>query len=268
MSNSYRSVAGQLGLPEVSEILDPSLRVEYQAFLEQLNPGADGSVVVSDPYALSIDVSRLLPSVSDWCRSLDSRAQDRLLLLSLLAQPLDLRDLWRGGQPRLTYEGTLSLGVDATLAKLTTPAVPYGIWTVTGARRCRTEPALERLLEQLPMAAAIQSMSADTFGYEAWQVAKWSNEWAVVYGITDAGHEAYPFPWLLGFIRSDDAERNFIELLSLGASRFDMGFYCTMGSVVGDWPLAKAALPANEYGEFNRGWEDDGTQDDAMDDSF
>jgi hypothetical protein len=99
------------------------------------------------------------------------------------------------------------------------------------------------------------------FDYQLWQVVEWCNDWAVVYGLTDAGNQAYPFPWLLGFIRSDDAERNFVELLALGASQFDAGFYCTMGSVVGDWPLAEAALPANEFGEFNFGWAENEEED-------
>lgn len=254
--------AGMLGLPN-SDVVgqrDPTLRDEYAAFIAQLEVLVDGRVVLSGPYQLSVNAEGISKSAERWFAGLSEKDRCRLLLLSIVGRPFDAESLSPAGQSRFGDDPVVSLlfGNDnpQSLAEQG-GGMPFGLGTIEGRKKLSSEPALVALCDQLPTRAAIETLSAEfigampgNYGYQMWQIAEWSADWAVVFGITDAGYnEGYPFPWLLGFCKRDSLERNFITLLREGSARYDIGFYNTYGRVTSRWPIAELALVVDEDSE-------------------
>jgi hypothetical protein len=256
------SITGLLGMPirDAAGLSDSVLRDEYARFAEQLAVVADGSVVLSSPYQLSVQTEGIAKSAGRWFAGLSEQDRCRLLLLSIVTRPFDSTKLWPDARSRFGNAEIVALLFSnenpQSLAEHD-GGVPYGVSTVEGRKRLVSEPELKALYERLPSRAAIETLSAEfiggmpgNYGYQMWQVARWTEEWAVVFGVTDASRdEGYPFPWLLGFCRTDPLERNFIALLREGSSRFDIGFYNTYGRVTSRWPLAELALVVDEDSE-------------------
>jgi hypothetical protein len=84
------------------------------------------------------------------------------------------------------------------------------------------------------------------FAYQMWQVARWSDDYAVVYAISDLAGQGWPFPWILGFVELAAVERSFIKFLRAAGQMYDIGFYASSASVEGDWPLATVALTGSD----------------------
>jgi hypothetical protein len=260
MKNS--SAWSELGLPapRASEIRDVALRGLYEQFVGQLQIVEGGRVIVSDPYALSVDTDEISESMQDWYASLDQENRNKLLLLSIVCRPFEASSLWPNTGSRLVDDEDFRLlWADPSTASLAEnlKGIPFGLSTLQDRRRAIAEPGLKRLIDRVPTRTPIETLSSEFMGeqpgnyaYQMWQVARWSDQWAVVYGVTDAAKaEGYPFPWLLGFCRLDDLERNFVQLLHEGWKRFDIGFYYTYGRVTGSWKLAKLALVSDDGNE-------------------
>jgi hypothetical protein len=249
-----------LGLPSPanSEIRDEEMLFVYESFLNQLELVANAKVILSNPYELEINSNTLSAQKIDWRTDLSRKECKKMLFLSLISRPMDASTLWPKGQPKIT---------DAELFNLLWPTpnrlslsdakgeIPFGVETLPGLIETLSDPGLARLFAQVPSRKEVITISAEMVGWQPgnydhqmWQVAKWSTNWAVVFGVTDAGGEGYSFPWLLGFICTDDMERNFVSLLYEGTKRFDPGFYYTDGHVFSHWLLARLALAGCDGG--------------------
>ena len=256
------SVVNLLGLlrPESDEIHDPALRYEYARFIEQLEFAADGRVVLCNPYQLSLKAEGIGTSAARWLAGMNEQDRCRLLVLSIIAKPFDPTKLGPDAQSRSGEDEVVALLYSndnpQSLAEHR-GGMPYGISTVEGRRLVLAEPILSALLERLPSGPVIETLSAESigampgnYGYQMWQIARWTDDWAIVFGVTDAGwNEGYPFPWLLGFCRIERLERNLIALLREGSKRFGIGFYNTYGRDSSRWPLAELALIVDENSE-------------------
>jgi hypothetical protein len=256
------SVTELLGLPRLynAGFTDRVLQDEYARFVEQIEIVADGRVILANPYQLSVKAEGIGKSAARWYAGFCEQDRCRLLLLSIVAKPFDPTKLWPDAQSRFGEDEVVELlfGNDnpQSLAEHR-GGMPYGISTVEGRKLVLTEPTLSALLEWLPSGAAIETLSSEfigampgNYGYQMWQIAQWTGDWAIVFGVTDAGwNEGYPFPWLLGFCRRDSLERNFIALLREGSARYDIGFYNTYGKVTSRWPIAELALVVDEDSE-------------------
>ena len=251
-NNAMQPLLERLNFPDPALVQLPEVRDEYTQFLAQLVPVAGGDVVLSNPYFFEIAIDEITSSTEAWFRNRSPEQKTKLLLLSLFCRPLhsvNARDddeeqpldasifrlLW-GRRPVSLAEGT--------------SGIPFGIDCIDERRRAFNDPGLKLLLDTLPNHSVIETIASEfmdlipgNYSDQAWQIADWSSDWAVVYGLCDAGHEeGYPFPWLLGFCHKDNLERNFISLLREGSALFDLGFYCTYGDVSSEWRLANLAL--------------------------
>jgi hypothetical protein len=254
MKNVTCSPAALLGLPSPSdlEIRDDELSSVYESFIAQLELVADAKVILSNPYELEIDDSKLGELTQDWRSVLPRQEWKKLLFLSLLSRPMDASKLWPEGKRKFTDNEIVQLLFPEPNRLSLSDAkgeIPFGVGTLPGLLEALVDPGLSRLLGQIPLREPITTMTNEyvdatpgNYWYQMWQVAQWSENWAVVYGITDAGHGTYMFPWVLGFIHLDDAERNFVHLLHEGTERFDPGFYFSYGHIDTEWWLADIAL--------------------------
>jgi hypothetical protein len=266
MTNPDDSAAQILGLNLTgdSELHDPHFNRVLREFVVQLDVIENGNVILSDPYALSVHTDELGESALSWCESLSSLEHHKLLLLSILSRPFDSSSLWPADRDRLVddevFRWMWSDGDTPSLAH-SLKSMPHGLDGLGARRQVLSDPSMQALVNQIPVRMPIKTFSSEFIGgqpgnydYQMWQVARWSDDWCVVYGVTDAAREeGYPFPWVLGFCRLLDAERNFVRLLHAGWTRFDIGFYYTYGRISGDWPLAKLALVA-EDGDEGPAW--------------
>lgn len=249
---SNASTLELLGLPPASAIESSSIQEVYSRFIAQLQPTSDGAVVLSDPYFFNVSTAGILDSFEEWLSNLSASDNTRLLLLSILCRPFAPSAVSQQEEPRFIDNPLISLLFKAPSASLAerTVEVPFGLDVVTDRRRAFSDPALGHLIKALPLHSPIESITSELissapgiYDYQAWQVANWSDTWAVVYGISDAGHSCgYPFPWLFGFCRKEDVGLNFIKLLREAAKQFDWGFYSTYGIIKGRWRLALLAL--------------------------
>lgn len=264
---NVNTAARILGLGDLAgdQVVDPVLRSACRHFVDQLELVADGRVILSNPYELSARSELFSGDIEDFQAALTATDQATLLLLSLVSRAFDVKALGRKASRELLDDEMFQLfwaqrrGFSIAEGA---PGVPAGLDSVQGWRLTRSEPVLSHLLELVPKAAAIETLSSAFIGsqpgnysFQMWQVARWSDDWAVVFGVTDAGAEyGYPLPWLLGFCRLDRCERNFVALLREGSARFDGGFYNTYGRVKGNWRLAQAALRIKDDEEV-QDWE-------------
>lgn len=241
-----------LGLPSPDTVVTPGVREQYRRFLEQLVPVHEGAVVLSDPYFFALETDGITDSVEAWLRSIMPEARARLLLLSILCRPVEPAAAVSSMENRFIDDPVIAGFFRRSKISLAegTSGVPFGISELSERRKASADPGLQALLELIRPANAIETFKAEFIGgqpgnyaYTSWQIAHFSAEWAGIYTITDAAyHEGYPFPWLLGFCRKADLERNFIELLREGLNRYDLGFYFSQGRVTGRWGLARLAL--------------------------
>ena len=142
-------------------------------------------------------------------------------------------------------------------------SIALGVDTLLAPREPDADAAVEKLIKQIPRRTPVSTLSSEfvggqpgNYGYQMWQVCRWSVGWNVVFAVTDVGRNVgYPFPWLLGFCRGDSPERNFVALLREGSQRYDIGFYSTYGTVFGDWQFAKLVLTADPDGEGGAAWD-------------
>lgn len=254
---STQSPAGTLGLART--ISDPELSAHFGRFVRQLRFAADGSVVISDPAMFAVPVTEELgQSPHSWYESLSPSSQSSLLLLSVLCRPFDPNP--KGVATLLDDEAFRMFWPSPRTASLAEGAdLSFGLGTLRGRRLALSEADLRELIEHLPRRAPIETLATAFMGgpgnyvHTMWQVARWSADWTSVYCVTDGRYESgYPFPWLLGFCRSDAVERNFVNLLREGSSQFDAGFYATYGVVRNEtrWRLAKLAVIMDEDADY------------------
>lgn len=260
MNAEHGLPATLLGLPSPSArvIRDDEMHTVYESFVGQLELVADAKVILSNPYELEIEASKLGEMTKDWRSELPRREWKKLLLLSLISRPMDASGLWPDDRRKFTDSELVNLFWPTPNRLSLSDAkgeIPFGVGTVEGLLEAVADPGLSQLFAQIPLRKEIISMSAEFVGgqpgnydYQMWQIAQWSENWAVVFGITDAAKESYLFPWVLGFIQTDDAQRNFVHLLYEGTERFDPGFYFSYGTVYSDWFLAELALAGGDDG--------------------
>lgn len=257
------SPAAELGLPAPTDSVfaDAALRDVYAQFINQLDFTGDCSAILSNPYQLSLESTpATLAGATAWLDALDPSAKAKLLLVAVLSRPFDASVLWPGDKPRFIDDELVAL----EWVNLKAPSLAEGRQSIALnldallARLGRNaDAAVKKLIEQIPQRASVSTLSSGFVGdqpgnyaYQMWQVARWSVEWNVVFAVVDVErNHGYPFPWLLGFCRADNAERNFVALLREGSERYDMGFYSTNGSVFGEWQFAKLALTDDPDGE-------------------
>ena len=252
MSSNYGFTNQVQNLPSPKTIDLPVVREEYTRFLQQLEIVADGAVVLSDPYFFKVETQGILDSVQDWYRDLVPQEVTKLLLLSLLSRPFDPSKVSLQDGSRFIDDLCFVVPFGTATISLAegTSSIPFGLDVLPQRRMALDDPGLKQLMDSLAVRSPLETLTSEFIGgqpgnyaYQAWQVADWSPDWAVVYGVCDAAIDGgYPFPWLLGFIRRNRLEQNFIELLHCAGDRFDWGFYYTFGTVSGRWRLAKLAL--------------------------
>lgn len=241
-----------LGLEEaVQAIGDLELRNEFERFLDQLERVAEGKVILSDPYALDVDTNLAKRSLDEWFANLTPADERKLMMMSLLTQPFDVSTLWPADRRRFIDSFPATLCVvppDPLSVSEGLDMIPFGVRTPKGRRAALADPGLARLMRVLPRKAPIETLSGEfisdapgMYGYQMWEVAQWSEDWAVIYTVGDDS-EPELFPRILGFCCRDDLEHNFISLIAEGCKRFDMGFYYTFGTVYSAWELARQLL--------------------------
>jgi len=213
---------------------------------------AFGQALTVDPYALSVPY-HCPGTMADWYATFDSADRAKLLLLSIFSRPLGPSALWPKDRPKLIDQEIMvffGTGPSEVSPVHSGDVAPYGLDSVDGRRRARQVPEFARLARELPWREPVATLAAEFIGsipgqcaYTSWQVARWSDEWAAVYTVSDTGPwEDYPFPFLLGFCLLDNLESNLVTLLQGGFARHDMGFYLSYGQVCGDLPFAAYAL--------------------------
>ena len=243
-----------LGLPDPDELRtsDHELAACYRSFVETLKPVDAGQALTVDPYQLSVPYN-CPGTIADWYATFDSSDRAKLLLLSIFSRPLGPSALWPKDRPKLIDQEIMAIfgtGPSEVSPVHSGDVAPYGLDSVDGRRRARQVPEFARLARELPWREPVATLAAEFIGsipgqcaYTSWQVARWSDEWAAVYTVGDAGPwEDYPFPFLLGFCLLDNLDSNLVTLLQGGFARHDMGFYLSYGQVSGDLPFAAYAL--------------------------
>jgi hypothetical protein len=246
----------ELTLPDRGSIKNAEIGQEYSRFIDQLQVAADGNVIISDPYFFSVDIDGISESVGRWLEALTQAERNKLLLLSLFSRSFDSSCLWPEGRPKFVDDPVVQLFFShPDLPSLAEGASepPLGLDSLPNRRKVLNDPGLKSLLDLVPVRSPIETISSEFVGnqpgnyaYQMWQVSDWNEDWAVVFGVDDAGYaNGYPFPWLLGFCRRQDLERNFVTLLNEGSEKFDAGFYSTYGKIESKWKLAILALTAH-----------------------
>ena len=254
MSRTKESIHDVLEMPDPDDIRTLSIQRCYREFLEQLEPDPSGRFILSDPYFFKVEPQGVEHSTDAWLNNQDSDIKNKIYLFSVIYKSYTMKEI--------SCDGFKFADFPLVSELFPLNDIPIGDQSkynedindvINNTNNYLYDPCLIKLSQRLSSNAIIEQIESEMIGhqpgnycYEGWQIAEWSSNWTVVFSLTDAGYDSYPFPWLLGFCRKGCLERNFIELTFEGRKKFDQCFYVTDGEIFSQWSWASIFLQNEE----------------------